>query len=146
MKPLAQRLEDGCFLACLESFLRENGRCDTQEEMRDRFLPKQYCSSKGAVIAFKDGELTHYDRCLCEELGVFYEDMGTGFPLVDASLDSHFLITTHAKGEHHCMRYHAGQVMDPSGGIIRPFTQQEFDNRECKCHRISMAVGGQRSP
>lgn len=149
MEIVKNRMGSACFLACLESFLHDNGVELTQEKMVGKFKPDEMLVGQDGVVQIEK------EIEVCKRLGVGYEDVEYHFPINSQYDDGSLLITTHAKDEKgtsqlHCLRYYKSVndkkvlVMDPD--FNRDNNRQEYaywdrdkiEQSECRFHRIEM--------
>jgi hypothetical protein len=137
MTPVKQINGYTCFLACIESFLRDKGKPKTQADMIKELEQKALCDANGWVPFDKLG-----DACLA--LGIDLSDVPYQFPPNTMYADGSLLIGTHIPGNH-VVRFcrQEGQdkivVMDPSEGKLMIYDRTYLEPKNPEFHRIMLS-------
>ena len=137
MTPVKQINGYTCFLACIESFLRDKGKPKTQADMIKELEQKALCEANGWVRFDK-----LRDACLA--LGIDFSNVDFHFPIDPLYEDGSLLIGTH-KPEDHCVRFfkHEGEdkilVMDPAEGRLMIYDRTYLEPKNPDFHRILLS-------
>jgi hypothetical protein len=109
---IIKNLDTYCVLACLESFLTDEGKPKSWKEIRDIFCLKNLCDRNGTVY--------NIDSFLvgCQLIGIDTEEINFHYPIREEFQDgSLFILTTDVTN--HCYRFYSQDeptkiiVMDP---------------------------------
>lgn len=146
MKITKNRVGNACVLACIESFLYDNGIKLTQEEMIKKLRPpnqsSELCSFDGIVSSENIGKV-------CDNLGIKSEKIECLFPIDPKYKDGSLLIILDG-AQKHCVRYCELRENDKFG-IMDPNFHKDDNNEEfmfadenyliqnkCKFYKISL--------
>jgi hypothetical protein len=96
MNIVKQETDVSCFLACIESFLKDNGVCITQQQMFAYFggLQPPLCDKDGYVDDLRKMMM------VCDRLGLSLKGIKYAYPIPDVFSDGSLLIGTSKPGRH----------------------------------------------
>jgi hypothetical protein len=133
-----------CVLACLESFLADNGRRKSWQEIRDILHAHNLCDYAGAVPT-----IDAFRAACGRHLNIYTKEVPFHFPVRDEFWDgSLFIFST--EGGLHCFRFYDQieptkvLLMDPDhkkGESIREFAimdQEAFEGMHPRFYRLKL--------
>ena len=135
MKPIKQ-LHNACFLACIESFLKDHSISKSQAEMIKVLKGKGLCSEEGVVRQGDEGSA-------CKEFNIRFTDVPYKYPIPQNYSDGSLLIGTTQPGLH-CVRFLKQEeeakiiVMDPAIGDFRYWDKPDLEKSIPLFHKIEL--------
>ena len=129
-----KKIKNACFMACIESFLRDHGIQIEQDCMIKMLRLKGLCSDEGVVSRGMEKEA-------CSLFNIHFSDVKYHYPINPIYIDGSLLIGTIVGGSH-CVRFYKQEeinkiiVMDPEFGILRYW--DNMDQEKPNYHRIEL--------
>ena len=136
MNLVKQTFENSCLLACLESFLLDNGKTVTQKEMISILHPLGYCTEKGDVDINRQTEALKH-------IGLDIKEIDFSYPVVELSKNKAILIGTTIPGMH-CRRIvkqeEEGKIimMEPIDGSFIYWDIASIENSQPKYYEVRL--------
>lgn len=131
-----KKIRDACFLACIESFLRDNGIQIEQECMIKILKQKHLCDARGVVPRGNEKEA-------CLLLNIRFSDVEFHYPIDLTYADGSLLIGT-TTGGLHCLRFYKQEeegkiiVMNPDIGDFEYWDRWRIEQENPNYHRIEL--------
>jgi hypothetical protein len=136
MHPVKQ-IANSCFLACIESFLKDHSKPMTQAEIILILSKVGLCSDEGVVNRGTEAKA-------CKAIGIRFSDIPFHYPIDKKYSDGSLLIGTTVPGNH-CVRFFKQEeeakiiIMDPATGDFRYWDKPDFENSRPLFHRIEIS-------
>ncbi len=135
MTPVKQITPMTCFLACIESFLKDYSISLSQAKMIRKLSKLGLCSDEGTINREEESKA-------CKVLGISFRDVSYHYPIDQSYNDGSLLIGT-SKGGLHCVRFYRQKegkiiVMDPSTGTFRYWDKPDLEKTDPRFHRIEL--------
>jgi hypothetical protein len=135
MTPI-KKIENACFLACIESFLKDHSISRSQEEMIKILKNMKLCSDNGVVNPFEEVKA-------CKVFNIRFSDVPYHYPINRIYSNGSLIICRH-KPSAHCYRFLKQEeeakiiVMDPDRGNFIYLDKPEIESMNPHFYKIEL--------
>lgn len=133
-----KKVREACFLACINSFLRDHGVEMRQECMISELVRLGLCSESGVVSRGNEDKA-------CRVFNIYFSDVPYHYPIDKKYSDGSLLIGTTRPGLH-CVRFWKQDeeskiiVMDPDKGDYVFWDKAFLEERAPQFHKVELQI------
>jgi len=133
-----KKVREACFLACIDSFLRDHGIEIGQECMISVLVNLGLCSESGVVSRGNEDKA-------CRVFNIRFSDVPYHYPIDKKYFDGSLLIGTTTQGLH-CVRFWKQEeeakimVMDPEKGDFMYWDKAHLEERVPQFHKVELQI------